>query len=271
MLTITIVSDLHAGSAAGLCPESVLLDDGGIYTPSPVQAELYRAWKAYHARKRQGKHVLVVNGDLIDGDHHKTVSIVTNNIAVQERMAVDLITPILRYYDRVYVVRGTEAHVGASGQSDERIASAIGAEAVDGNHSVYQLWLSHGNVLVNIAHHIGTTSSAAYESSAVMREMVAALVEAAQWRQTLPDIIVRSHRHRYIRVSIPAGQAGNERASEICAVVTPAWQLRTPYVERFDRMRLPHIGGIDIIIERGRFTIDPYIYTYKTCNIVEVK
>lgn len=259
---IAIVSDLHVGSSIGLCSSKLDLDDGGVYQPSKNQAELYRGWCKFtqHVDGLQAdKKVLVVNGDLVDGDHHGTVSIVTNNIEVQEAAAIDLLKPAAKGYDAVYVVRGTEAHTQPGAQSDERIARGIGAvqDATTGQFSRWQLWLDVDGIVFNVAHHIGTTSSAAYESSAVMREMVAALVEAGQWEQRLPDVVIRSHRHRYIKLAIPSARG------EIQAAVTPGWQLRTPFVEKLDRMRMPHIGGLVCTVEEGKCHIEAKIYPLK--------
>lgn len=267
---ITIVSDLHVGSSTGLCPvDGLMLDDGGIYSPSQYQMELSKAWSRFFdatlAIKKTSKRVLVVNGDIVDGSHHNTVALATNNIAIQERAAVQILKPIAEKYDKVYVTRGTEAHVQPSAQSDERIAMGIGAEVDDiENHSRWQLWLDVEGIIFNIAHHIGTTSSAAYESSAVMREMVAALVEAGQWNQEMPDVFVRSHRHRYIELAIPSVKG------KITAVVTPSWQLRTPFVERVDRMRMPHIGGVNFIIEDGSCHIKERIYPFQPTKTIKV-
>ena len=268
---ITFISDLHVGSSTGLCPaEGISLDDGGVYLPSKAQAELYRVWERFfelsRTYRRVKKRVLIINGDLIDGAHHNTVALATNNLQTQEAAAVSILKPVTEQFNRIYVTRGTEAHVQPSAQADERIAAAIGAEIepATGNHSTWQLWLDVDGIIFNIAHHIGTTSSAAYESSAVMREMVAALVEAGQWQQRMPDIFMRSHRHRYIELGIPSARG------KIQALVTPAWQLRTPYIERLDRMRMPHIGGINILIEDGTCQINEKIYPFAPTEMVTV-
>jgi len=265
---IAVVSDLHVGSSIGLCASKLDLADGGVYQPSKFQQELYKGWIKFiqHVDKLPAdKKVLVVNGDLVDGDHHGTVSIVTNNIEVQEEAAIQLLKPAAKNFDAAYVVRGTEAHTQPGAQSDERIAKGIGASLDEstGQYSRWQLWLDVDGVVFNVAHHIGTTSSAAYESSAVMREMVAALVEAGQWEQRLPDVLIRSHRHRYIKVAIPSARG------EIQAAVTPGWQLKTPFVEKMDRMRVPNIGGLVCTVEDGKCHIEPKIYPLK--KIIPVK
>lgn len=141
-------------------------------------------------------------------------------------------------------------------QSDDRIAHKLDASPNwdTGEHSFWQLMLNREGMTFNFAHHIGTTSSAAYESSAPMREMVAGFVEAGQWNKSVPHVIVRSHRHRYVRVTIPSIWGDVE------CVITPAWQLRTPFVERIDRMRMPHIGGIIFTVEDGLCSTTAKIY-----------
>jgi hypothetical protein len=265
---IAAISDLHVGSSVGLCPkEGIKLDDGGVYQPSRYQKELLKVWYSFHqyvASLECNRRVLVVNGDIVDGAHHGAVALVTNNIAVQERAAIQLLSEILPHYQSVYVTRGTEAHVEAGAQCDERIAHAIGAERSNGNYSAWQWWLDVDGVLFNIAHHISSTSSAAYESSAVMREMTAAFFEAGQWGQKIPDVLVRSHRHRYIEVAIPSS------GGVVRAVVTPGWQLRTPFVERIDRMRLPNIGGIVFVVEDKRCQIIPKVYPFHQWETMKV-
>ena len=105
--------------------------------------------------------------------------------------------------------------------------------------SHWELYVELGPYLVNCAHHIGCTSSAAYEHSALSRELVGSLIEAAQWGDRPADFIVRSHRHRSSSASIPTQ---NGRAT---VYVTPGWQLKTAFVHRLGAsMRRPQIGGL---------------------------
>ena len=205
--------------------------------------------------KRKDQRLLVLNGDIIDGFHHNTVNIVTNDISAQRKAAVKLIKKYLPDYDMAFVVRGTEAHVGQAAQEDDTIGKDIGAhQDENGDFSFWQLNLVCQNILFNFAHHIGVTSSTAYESSAPMREMVAGFVEAGQWGKRLPNYVVRSHRHRYVKVVIPS------QYGDVESIITPGWQLRTPFVERIDRMRMPHIGGIVFVIEEGICTVKAKVY-----------
>jgi hypothetical protein len=142
---------------------------------------------------------------------------------------------------RYYHIRGTEAHVGKSGVAEEGLAKSLGAiKDRDGRHARWELWKKCGDQhLVHFSHHIGTTSSAAHETSAVNAELASAFNEAGRWGRQPPAVIVRSHRHRQSEVRLPAewGYA--------ISMVTPAWQLKTPYVFKLPggRNSSPQIGG----------------------------
>jgi hypothetical protein len=145
-----------------------------------------------------------------------------------------------------YHIRGTEAHVGQSGEYEERLARTLGAKPnAEGQYARFDLWKRVGEALVHLLHHIGTTSSAAHESSAVNAELTAEYVEAARWNREPPDYIVRSHRHRSIAVDL------NSAKGYAAGVVTPAWQLKTPYVWKIPGARIsePQLGGI--VIRQG--------------------
>jgi len=223
-------------------------------------------WKEYVPKvtKKCREVTVVLNGDVIDGNHHNAVDLV-GNLETQEKAAVEVLKPIASKY-RTFMVRGTEAHGGKSDQNTESIARQIGCKMDEsGSNSVWQLWLDVDGVVFQFAHHIGTTSSAAYETSAPMRELVSGLVEASQWNQHLPDVFVRSHRHRFIPVSIPRSED-----RDIQLIVTPGWQLRTPHVEKIDRMRLPHIGGVIFTVEDGKCQIEKKIYTMPKPTIIQI-
>ena len=261
MKAIIAISDTHVGSTVGLCPrDGMMIPDGGYYQPNKFQRTLMKYyddfWGKFVPQQIKGakKVVIVLNGDLIDGDHHQTINIATSSTDKQRDAAIDMFTP-LKKFGQIFITRGTEAHSGVGSEAEEAIAKQLGCEKNEvGEYSQWQHWIEVDGVVFQFAHHIGVTSSAAYESSAPMREMVAALVEAAQWGRNLPDVIVRSHRHRFIPVSIPSYRG------RIDCAITPGWQLRTPFTERIDRMRMPHIGGIVFKVENNRCQIEEKIY-----------
>jgi len=253
---LVVISDTHFGSTVGLCPPEFELDDGGFYKPSKLQTALWTLWSDFWEWAYNVMHgepfALVHNGDCIDGDHHDTTQIITRNIEVQERMAVEVLKPHVDRSELYFHIRGTEAHVGKSGQTEERIAKQLKAvkDSSTGKRSRWELWLEFGPELVHFAHHIGTTTSTAYESSAVMREMTNAFIEAGQFGQRFPTILVRSHRHRYIEVKVPHCRG----------VVTPCFQGRTSFTYRIDRLRSPMFGGLILRLKGDGVQIRERIY-----------
>lgn len=253
---LIVVSDTHCGCRLGLCPPGPIpLDDGGSYMPSNFQLKMWALWREFWdvwvPEKTKGEpYDIVHNGDVIDGVHHGSTTQVSNNIQDQLLIADRALRPEVEKCrasgGTYYHIRGTEAHVGKSAIYEEQLAERLGAEPNElGQHARYDLWIHVGNALVHCLHHIGTTSSAAHEASAVNAELTAAYVEAARWDREPPTYVVRSHRHRSIAVDL------NCAKGYAAGIVTPAWQGKTPFVWKVPGARLsePQIGGI--LIRQG--------------------
>lgn len=245
---IIVVSDLHCGCQLGLCPSrKIPLDGGGSYESSLLQKKVWRMWRKFWSEwvvkvTRKGKFAVVLNGDALNGNPHGAISNITDNMADQLTIAKMVLEPIVEACEgRYYHIRGTEAHVGKSGQYEEMLAESLGA-IPDGNdnYARWEMWLRMNEPLIHFSHHIGATGSSAYESTAVYKEYVEACVESGRWKEETPDLIIRSHRHRYFKTEVE----GEKGAAMV--VVTPGWQLKTPYVYRMPsgRISTPHIGGI---------------------------
>ena len=261
---LVVISDLHSGSAVSLMPrEGVVLDDGGLYKPSALQLKIYAMWEEFWGSfvpdaTRGEPYGLLVNGDALDGVPHNSVAQVTANMKDQKRIARALLEPVVAKAERYWHVRGTEAHVGKSSAAEEDLAESLGSIPDDrGNYARYDLWLRLGDRLVHALHHVGTTGSTAYEATAVHKELVEELTESARWGEEPPDCIIRSHRHRHIETSIPT------RRGRCIAVVSPAWQGKTPFVWKIPGGRLapPQFGGLVVRHAHGRLFVDAKVWT----------
>lgn len=260
---LIVVSDTHCGCRLGVCPPGpITLDDGGSYYPSDFQTKMFQLWKEFWDSwvvevTRGDPYDVVHNGDAIDGVHHGSTTQVSQNIEDQLRIAFALMAPVVaackKSGGQYFHVRGTQAHVGQSAVYEEQLAQRLGAVPNElGQYARYDLWKRVGvdtkrvkAPLVHLMHHIGTTSSAAHEASAVNAEITAEYVEAARWKREPPDYVVRSHRHRSIAVDFDSAKG------YAAAIVTPAWQGKTPFVWRVPGARLsePQVGGI--LIRQG--------------------
>ncbi len=243
---LIVVSDLHCGCQFGLCGDATAIDGGGTYFPSPIQRDIRNRWDEFWGewvpQVTKGEPFAVVcNGDAIDGSHHGSTTQISHNLTDQAKIAYRLLKPVVEACEgRYYHIRGTEAHVGQSGQEEERLAMELGAiPDSDGRYARWEMWIEVGNGLVHLSHHIGTAGSLAYETSAVHKELEQAFVEAARWQNRPPDVIVRSHRHRNVETRI---QTYHGFAT---ACTTAGWQAKTPFVYKIagGRQTLPQIGG----------------------------
>ena len=242
---IVVVSDLHVGCKLGLCPPSGCEhDEGGLYKPSRLQQIVWSYWAHFWndvvPKITKGeKYDVVINGDSIDGVHHGAVSQWTHNIKDQRAAAEKILRPIADRAQHFFMTRGTDVHVGQSGNDEEALAKSLGAVPNNvGQHARYVLKRRIGKRYVHFAHHIGFTNSAHHEVSALNAELVASLFSAGRWGYEPPAILVRSHRHMNDECKIPAKQ-------DVICFTTAAWQLTNSFGYRVMRGRtsVPQFGG----------------------------
>lgn len=270
VVNLVVVSDTHCGCRLGLLSrEGAQVDDGGLYLPSGLQTKMLAYWEDFWGRfvpeaTKGEPYAVVHNGDAIDGVHHNSTTQISHNLEDQSEIAYNLLAPVVELCEgRYFHIRGTEAHVGKSGSEEERLAKRLGAiPNKEGQFARWDLWKEVGPKLVHLLHHVGTTGSAAYEATAVHKELTESFIEAARWGQKLPNCIVRSHRHRNIEIKIPVNMGEGRTASAI-AVVTPGWQGKTPFAYKIPGARLstPQFGGIVIRYAHDEFFVRSYVST----------
>lgn len=244
---IVVISDTHFGCRFGLCPPKIQLDGDILVVHSHLQSEVWKGWKIFWEefvpKVTKGEEFIIVhNGDVLDGEHHRNKTHLTENTADQLKIAEQTLKPVIDNpkCTGYFQIRGTETHTGKSGENEELLAKMLGATPNEtGEYSRYEMWLRFAGGLCHFSHHVGVTSSASYESTAVYKELVEAYNESGRWGKEPPDVVVRSHRHRAFKIDIPSGKGS------AYAVVTPGWQLKTPFVYRqaLGRSSTPHFGG----------------------------
>jgi len=268
------IADLHVGCQLGLCPpKGVRLDEGGTYKPSDFQRKLWRIWQRMWRRwvpEIVGSEAwdFILVGDAIEGKHHGATTQWSQNLKDQENAAYDILAPAVEMCrlsgGSYYHIRGTEAHSGISGEYEERLARRLGAVPNSaGQYARWELWKYIGprkQHVVHYSHHIGTTSSTAYESTGLFREMVRAFTESARWDERVPDAIVRAHRHRHLEIPISGKWQGKRR--RFLGIVLPGWQGKTPLVYRLPggTQAPPQWGAVAICLtEEGELYTRDYV------------
>lgn len=276
-ILVAVTSDHHCGSTLGLCPpEGVRLDDGGTYRPSKAQKWVWRCWEEYWGRadalRKQHSADLYCcyNGDLFEGDHHHTSQIISRNPEPQAYIA-DRVFGVPRALSptATFIIRGTEAHVGPSGASEEAFARSLKAEPdpVSGKWSWWHLRQELHGVLLDFQHH-GRMGQRPWTESNVVSLLAAQIFyEHARRKQRYPDLAIRSHHHRH---------ADSGDAHPVRVIQTPAWQLKTAHAHKVAADSLADVGGIFIIIQPdGRWEVLKSLFfpglpdPWKPTNLVE--
>jgi hypothetical protein len=266
------ISDTHCGCKLGLFPPNFTLNENVKVEQSPLQVKLWALWLDFwvwaKASCKGQDYIIVHNGDIIDGVHHNSTTQITQNKDDQRRIAVEVMKPVLsaKHCKGYIQINGTTVHSGQSGEDEEAVARELKAIPQDGRYSRYEAYIRFGEddqFLSHWTHHIGTTNSAAYETTALMKELVEANTVAARWGLMPPDVLVRSHRHIGDEIKQPS------RNTNSIVVVTPGWQAKTPFVFRgvMGRNSLPQFGGI--IVKVGADGV-PYVLS-KTYTIERTK
>ena len=250
---VVVISDTHCGCMMGLAPsEGVPLDEGGSYQLSRLQRVVTRWWDEFWddfvpSATKGEPFAVVMNGDAIDGVHHNATTQITHNLEVQRRIAHSMLAPVASRACAYYHVRGTEAHVGPSGEHEEALARQLGAVPdEDGRRARWELRLRMGDHLIHFTHHIATSTSPYAESTALTREAVNSYLQTGLWGDEPYSMLVRGHRHQHSEI------ARRSTHGKVTVTVTPAWQLKTPYVYKIGaRMSQPEIGGVVIRLADG--------------------
>lgn len=185
-VALIIFSDIHCGSNVGLAPPGIMLEEGGEVKLNKVQALLWTWWRCWWdeflpplCKHRQ--RVIICNGDAVEGEKNPA-GLMAPDMADQRKIAVALLSAEIKKRDIVYLIRGTEAHTGGSGQHEESIAQALDLplDPLTQQYSIYRLWRRVNGVLFSIAHHVGVSQSPVSEATALTSELVKAMREAGR-------------------------------------------------------------------------------------------
>ena len=263
-VVVAVTSDQHANSTLGLCPtEGVQLDDGGFYHPSKAQRWTWRCWldfwkRVAAVRKEQDADlVCVFNGDAVDGpDHHGTSQVISRNVEVQSYVAGRVFSiPQGLKPERMYMVRGTEVHVGQSASSEEALAKSLQCErAATRTWSHWHLILLVHGRLFDFQHHASVGGLPWTRPGGVARLAFRHWVERTQRNLRPADVMFRSHLH------VHGDSFGHHKTR---AIITPAWQLKTSHAHKIAPESIADIGGIIATIHpdrRRRIEVEPVLY-----------
>ena len=225
---LVIIGDTHIGSSTALAPPTFTIHNQHTLEEQLVNHNRLQEWLwgnwidfwdyvkllAYEGGKRRKNRIVVVHmGDVIDGNHHKTMQIIQDPLD-QAQVALDILQPIVDMSDAFFGVIGTGAHGGESGSDEVSIYKALGVTEYGQN-----LMLEIDGKLHDFAHH-GRTGTRPWTSAAASIG-VEVMLDCAQQGVPLPNYIWRGHKHNI-------DDSGNKL--EGTRVITlPSWQLKTAW------------------------------------------
>lgn len=250
MKKLCIVSDHQCGSLFGTLPPGFITAEGVEKILNPGQKYLWECWIDFCERTKEFKpDAIFYNGDAIDGRQRKQegTELSLNLVSDQVRAAVQTLKVLKKAAPNAkwYFTRGTAYHVGNAGQDEEEVALQLGAERYPSvGTGVYVrevLWLNIEGVIVEAAHHIGV-SQGFYRLTQFDKEMQWSAMAAKDDTKGIPkaDLLIRSHVHNFQHAEHASKQG----------LVTPCWQLQTPFMRKNSTYRmLPDIGGVFIEVD----------------------
>lgn len=259
-ITLAVISDLHIPSALGLFPNDLKLDDGQTVAPSKTQRFLRECFHDFvntvKIKAAGGRLYTVVNGDAVEADaKDRSWQVVTKNPKTMLAAAIDVLNPLLSPSDRVFFVRGTEAHGGKANHLEELLADDWKNIVCDenDNKSWWSLYAEFGGVYFEFSHHTTGDAREWTTNSAMVRLAKQTVIKYTERGLVIPRFAIRSHMHRYM---------DSFDASPICrALTTPGWTTLSAYEYRLGSAGLlSDIGGFIFTIENGVADFESKLY-----------
>lgn len=262
---IACVSDIHAGGATALCPSEIMLDDGGRYIPSNAQSWYWANWLDFQQRvaaRRDALHAqlyYILNGDLVDGQVKNSTQILSGNPNAQAAVFTAAMREVLDLGpDKIVVCRGTEAHVGNSAASEERIADGLRrdkrpiiSDPSTGTASWWKWVAELQGVKVDVTHHGRIGQREHTRASQIVLYAHDIHLSYTKRGERPPDVALRGHNHKW---------ADSLDAVKPRVVGTGAWQAGTGHVHKVAPDSLADCGGVLVTIQDGEYELEKVQY-----------
>jgi len=230
---LVVVSDLHAGSSVGLLRPGFHTKDGNEIGLNETQKWLWSCWEDcwawFYKLAEKDPFVLVVNGDLIDGSHHGTTELISNDESDHGIAAYHVLRQPAKKAHSVYITLGTEIHTKGH---EHTIAYQLNAKTHNikmpkGEGGAWPtLDLTIAGTYCKFDHHIGASKRKYLTGTKMTAEYGDLIMRKAMAGHRIPKVVVRSHCHEFDAHDNGYG----------LIVTTPPWQC----LNRFGRKVVPN-------------------------------
>lgn len=272
--SILIFSDIHTGSQSGLCGAAPFIKEyNTTINPNKLQKQLYGYWKWVQDSLIQKPHIILINGEPIDGRNKKQNAMGSwGSTEDQLNEAYKLLTEFPKP-NHFLMTRGSNYHVEIEGQGvEEWLAGRLncvpysglfkGFENITDNDPIshhdklrtdYYITFKVNGKVFSATHHIGFNRWFAYRTTALAREMAdMEFLRGRYWKpEDMPSVVIRSHVHYFVYV----------RFSNQHGFTTPAWKMPDGHLLRGGLGgTAPSIGAIEVIVEpNGKIIVEPHL------------
>lgn len=214
---VLVINDTHCGSEFGLLPDHVELNDGRTlgYGNNLKLKFLWESWlqmrEDFFQVAGNEPFTLVLNGDLIEGTHHKSEEKVAAKMIEHLTIAEVAVGPWVELAENTVVTRGTECHTA---DWESYFCERFGIpKAKD-----FQQFTVNGT-LIDVRHHMPCAASMYAESAALSKVVVNNISQAQRAGHPIPRILLRGHRHT----------TGDFSDGEFQIIIPGPWQYGTRY------------------------------------------
>ena len=234
MITIIHEGDYHCGHLLGLTPPDV---------PSPM-ADAVRhmwAWREAELKAVGPVDLHILNGDLVDGPGFKgALGLLTADLDEQAAMAETCAARVkIKKGGERHCTYGSDFHVVAFGNTERRIAKALGASIQD------TLLLKASGIRFNFRHFVGRSDTERGQLNQAGREITRALIQELTTGGEAADVYGRSHVHYWSRADL------DDRIAYTCPCYELPLDIPGSTYPRRLRTQYYHVGYTLLQIDRA--------------------
>lgn len=263
---LVLAADTHSNATWGLCPPKMELDDGQTVKLSKPQRWLWEVWIdaldwVKKLTKDCDKITGILNGDLGEIDaKNRSNQLITRNKADAQTIACDALEPFFDACNKVYVIRGTEAHNGKSCWFEESIAKnfdnivpfSLDDEGKPKIATHYELQRKMGTgAKIDAEHHTMIPHKPWTEHAGAGNLAAFILNQYVMAKLIPPDLAIRAHCH------VPGDSYD---AFPVRALILPPMCLKSSFINRIGQGRHElKIGVWVVVCEDGNVTVEKYM------------
>ena len=242
-------SDWHVNNKLGVRIPYMEMDKQDETRSSPGQRFLWRSLLDQQeivkskAEQYKAEVWVVFGGDMCELDiKDRTIAKHTSNTKTIEEMTINTMAPVLEIAKHIFMCAGTEAHVGQSQTSEDRIAKDIKAELVPGTKKqrLAHQWLIDVEGKKFLIQHHGKLGKLPWTRANALNQKATRLM--LQWGRNLPDVFIQAHNHVFDTAS---------KAYPIMVIAAPGMCLPTEHEYRMDA-DAAKIGGLYFVCQQGK-------------------